>query len=433
MIGQSGIPPFFAFSNMIFFTFPHVDNQQYRQFPPFAMGMVEFNKFPFDCYVNKNVSLGLNLARDMERQLDNARFESKIQFRPETTMGDFIAGGIRLSTCYLDASRKIEPFPLCDINKHELVNCATRLCAVVELGLSRIVVYFAEEYASLDSQTRYQVIERPEFSAFSEFDFMCREFNDKLRSEMFSAFNLGKLDGMEDGQRMMRVMLGKNPTDTCWYPYVEIATTTTEKWLEGLIDEKEKSKYVLVPIKVEDRSTRNDLFRHLLDQVTKEVGLVEAVMQNLLILRLRYFLSGRRQEPVDMDRSFQTETALRSRLQKVLDLLYKLGYYCGFETGERVVRYVYFSSHSDENTYSFLPLDDKSKWLVVDTSMSTSCDCQERCARYIRLRTNWKVQQEWEMGLVEVSEKMKALAQKLDEKEDIREKYVVNIRPTKLF
>ena len=58
-----------------------------------------------------------------------------------------------------------------------------------------------------------------------------------------------------------------------------------------------------------------------------------------------------------MDRSFQTETALRSRLQKVLDLIYKLGYYCGFETGERVVRYVYFSSHSNENTYSFLPLD----------------------------------------------------------------------------
>ena len=401
--------------------------------PSTTMGKVEFNKFPFDCYVNKNVSLGLNLARDLERQLDDARFECKLQFRQETTMGDFIEGGIRLCTGLLDAPRRIETFQLCDINKHELVNCATRLCAVIELGLSRTVVHFAEEYASLDSKMRYQAIKRPEFRAFSEFDFMCREFSDKLRSEMFSAFNLGKLDGMEDGQRMMRLMLGKNPSDTCWYPYVEIETTTPQKWLEGLIDEKEKSKYVQVPIKVENRSTRNDMFKKRLDQVTEEVGLVEGVMQNLLVLRLRNFLSGRRQEPVNMESSFQTESALRTRLHEALDLIYKLGYYCGFETGERVVRYVYFWSHSDENTYTLLPLEDKSRWLVVDTSMSTSCDCQERCARCIRLRSNRKVKHEWDMGLVEVSKKMKSVAEKLNGREDLEEKYVVNIMPTKLF
>ena len=151
--------------------------------------------------------------------------------------------------------------------------------------------------------------------------------------------------------------------------------------------------------------------------------MLEATMNDLLVERLRYFLNGECQEPVSMHKTFETENALRIKLNTIVDLLYKLGHSCGFETGQRTVKNLYFHSHADEQTYTLVQ-QDQSKWLVIDTSLSTSCDCGLQCASCIRNRTSKKMRNRWDCEMKEISCRMRLVAEKIEES---------NIHARKLF
>ena len=381
-----------------------VDNKM--EVTPLCTRRPKFNKLPFDEYVNNNVFLRTHLARDVERQLEQSRFESKLDFRKQKTSTHFIVDGVRVGIDFMESPTTIERFKFCCINRLELSNCRTRSSAAIELGLSRVLLHFAEDYAH--GGTRKEKKTTSMRGRYNDLLGLFFEINEDVRSEMFLAFKLGMFDGLEDGRSMMQIILGKNPSGTCWFPVVEAE--------DGILlgQKEDHSALTLIPITVQDRTEREENYKIRLRRATREVAKLEAIMQNLLVMRLRYFLLGKRQKPVSINNSYQTETALRNRLKSTMDLLYKLGNSCGFETGQRTVKNLYFHSHEDDQTYILLE-ENKSKWLSIDTSQSTTCDCGSCCALCIQNRTTWVMKERWDAGLNEVSCRMKSVAEKLKE------------------
>ena len=380
------------------------------QFEPPTMKL-KFNKFKFDKYVNENVFLPLHLRRDVEIELEEARYKSLLEFGREHQADTITSDGIRLGMDFVESPITLEQFHYCKINKQQLDDCIARACAAIELGVSRLIVHFADDY--VNGNKREEVLPRICLAGpICELRNLCMDINKGIRSEMFSAFNLGKTDGFEDGMSMMMTILGKNPSDSCWFPFLK---PEDKQWVEQKDDPEANTAFARVPVKVHHRTERTDMFRNRLASAMKFVALTEAVMQNLLICRLRFFLAGKKQEPVNMDSFNQMESSLRNRLETAIDHIYKLGHSTGFESGQISAKSIYFKSYSDCKFYT-LTTNEKSKWVVVDTTLSTSCDC-EYCAFCIRNKTTTHLKQQWEDNLNMVAKEMKSIARQLKDKQ----------------
>ena len=369
---------------------------------------LHFDKRPVDKYVKEHVFLRTNLSRDVERQLEQARFECKLDFRKEIQAAYDIVDGVRVGVDFIDSPITMDQFQFCEINKLELCNCLTRSSAALELGLNRVLLHFAEDYLQGEHLDENEVTHTLG-SYNNDLRQLFMKINNNLRSEMFSAFKLGMFDGLEDGRSMMQIILGKNPSGTCWFPFL-----LPEDSL--FVDQEENNSALrLVPIMVQERTEREDDFRIRLRHATREVAMLEATMQNLLVELVRYELFGKRQEPVSMHKTFERETELTNRLKTIMDLLYDLGNSCGFETGQRTVKNLYFHSHSDEQIYTLLQ-QDQSKWLLIDTSLSTSCNCGFRCPSCIKNRTNQKLKKQWDCGMKEFACRMRSVSEQIEER-----------------
>ena len=253
---------------------------------PSCIPNLHFSKLSCGKYVTENVFLRTNLARDVERQIEQARFECKLDFRKEIQAPDFIVDGVRVGVDFIESPTTIEQFQLCGINKLELCNCITRSCAAIELGLSRILVHFAEDYAAQGGYPNGQEVISTVGCYNDDHWNLPFEINEDMQSEMFSAFKLGMFDGLEDGRSMMQIILGKNPLGTCWFPFVDPEDSF-------IVDREEiNSDLRLVPIMVQDRTEREDNFKIRLCCATREVAMLEATMQNLLVERVQNKLFG---------------------------------------------------------------------------------------------------------------------------------------------
>ena len=362
-------------------------------------------KLKIDPFVNRTVKMTTMAPRIKSELLESRRICLKT-FKKECDWGcDCTAtnvdrkeadnGSVRVGSPFLHQPITIDRFSPTHDNLQLLEAVKRLLKFKVEKCCNNLIAHYVDLYLHGD---KVKEMERFVGRYYTPSRSLADDLKKQIQFQIWSAFNLGKHDGFEDGRRMMQIILGHNPADTCWRPIVKKDD-----------DQKKPSKTTKLPVKLESPSERHKNYIQLLDRTLSVVQVVEVIIMKLVKFRLRLFLLGRKPSMVKMDTSCKQEVCVGEKLDIICDRVYRLGHFSGFESGQAYTRIPYSEVWDDFQTYTLLD-NNQDNWLVVDRNQTSDCSCM-LCPQCIRAECAPNCEESFEAFMVE--ERLKVLSKEL--------------------
>lgn len=358
-----------------------------------------------DHFVNHTVKMTTMAPRVKSELLESRRmclktFKKECDWGCECTVTnvdrkEVANGSIRVGSPFLHQPITVDRFSPTHVNLQLLEAVKRLLKFKVEKCCNNLIAHYVDLYMNEDT-----VKEKERFAGqyYTTSWSLANDLKKEIQFQIWSAFNLGKHDGFEDGRRMMQIILGHNPADTCWRP---IVTKDDGK--------QQQNKCTKLPVKLESPSERHKRFIQLLDRTLSVVQVVEVILMKLVKYRLRLFLLGRKPRMVKMDSLCKQEVYVCEKLDNICDRVYKLGRYSGFESGQTYSRIPYSEVWDDFQTYTLLD-NNQDNWLSINNNQTSDCSCMA-CPQCIRAECAPNCEESMEAFMIE--ERLKALSKDL--------------------
>lgn len=349
-------------------------------------------------FIKENVKVKVQLWDDLEPWLDVIRREQHIR-RLELVEGQDInpeerTVGFHVGMDYLTSPKTTAGFPQCTAAKDQSLSlCHRRAVHYLKLGNLNLLYYYVEFFT--DGKAPEQ-----EFSGFCNHQKFLDETTRMVSSTLKCAFMLGKSDGIEDGASTLRTILGKEPGLALWYQYhkyhesrpsstgIPLGQLTQESSTGCTQDsfiEVDPPKY-RAPIEVQAPNSRREKYSMAKEMSTKPLEKVEKLFSQLLELQIESYLLKNSKNPdlhqarfKHVDRRLQdVHDNMMFEMRYALTYCYQIGKVCGFEYGQDVVKDMYNVGNKHNNQY-YEFTEDQGRWVVIDTSQSCGCTCQQCC------------------------------------------------------
>lgn len=345
--------------------------------------------------IQANVSLSLNLKNDIALDMRKVREEALHAYRPPRECELQRANrkamkGIRVGKDFLSSPKNREQVQRHNRNQTLVSHCQCRAILAFDRGLMKLLGHYCQN-----------VMEHTDLSNCEHVENEINNINESFRQTVFHAYSLGTMDGFEDGADDLRAILGRNPSESTWYPYSCVTKVSDE-----LNDNVSPSKFVKLPVYVQSPKERDNGFRHRLSKLLRDVDHIEIQMVKLVKDSLAIVLQNGRLPILPSDPS--SKTVLPDQIASLVRLAFALGHFNGYEMGQESVKAVYYHKEVlDENIYVLLNQKRaQTKCLMVDTSHPVRCDCGFCTRCFMGLINNRSEQRKWKADIYDATEQL---------------------------
>ena len=312
-------------------------------------------------------------------------WEKRRELDPEAAT--LVQPTIRLGTDYVRAPLVLQPSAIPFVVKYQRNKLGNRAWDAIELGIESLAGYF--------SKIQLEDFNLGYFRSGDSLDSIIESLNTGTRKCTWLSYLLGTNHGREEGQLVLKTILGDLPTCSKMYacePYQEDSLAQVHPGV------------VRVKVKIETPDMREDKHSSLLDKNGKCLELVEAGVKKAVDLRVQMIVyeSGTDETPQSrlqqelLGRHLQNELcSIRQHILNAIYCSYDIGKFDGFEQGQNSMKDTYkdLDCHCDAKIYSFATTLMDGNGTTVDLYSPVKCGCGQ-CIYCIRDNTT-RYEDQW--------------------------------------
>ena len=254
---------------------------------------------------------------------------------------------------------------------------SNRALAAVELGV--------EDLHTCVSKVKLEDYERNEWPHTDVQGFQKR-LSSALQRCFWLAYRAGHDEGLEEGQMVLKTILGKCPSSSRVYKYEKRSC---------FLPIREKASDVHLKLNVEDANERERKYSSMLFKYGKALFSVECGLKNVIDQRIEITVQQSDSKPSETTRHLGIDYHhLRTEINNCVYTVFDIGQFDGFEEGQNSVKDTYkdLGCHLDGKIYTFATTSTQ-YGITLDEDSDERCMCGQcfRCwtAETTTYEDNW--------------------------------------------